>query len=178
MEWILALLHTNELKGHGTKEHLLGISSGCPAGPRRRRCPLRLVPFWTPPAKTKRRWVGWITRCWTGGIPVWRFAKRSWGERANEILRKGGGRGGDLEGFCYFNNVAQHASTKQPLCLCNDTMQQAANMRAHNDNNNNNSKGKHTKQDDKDYKPSLSLQVESKRQEEAEVENRLERERL
>lgn len=27
------------------QEHLLGISSGCPAGPERRRCPLRLVPF-------------------------------------------------------------------------------------------------------------------------------------
>lgn len=39
------------VKSTGTKEHLLGISSGCPAGPRRRRCPLRLVPFWTPPAR-------------------------------------------------------------------------------------------------------------------------------
>lgn len=50
---ILALLHTNELKVCD-KEHLLGISSGCLAGPERRRCPLRLVPFWTPPGRQAR----------------------------------------------------------------------------------------------------------------------------
>lgn len=73
-EWILALLHTNELKVRD-KEHLLGISSGCPAGPGRRRCPLRLVPFWTPPAKHKRvvtfkrgDAVCRITRCWTNRV--------------------------------------------------------------------------------------------------------------
>lgn len=69
-EWILALLHTNELKVRD-KEHLLGISSGCPAGPGRRRCPRGLVPFWTPPAKHKHVVTfkrGWITRCWTNRV--------------------------------------------------------------------------------------------------------------
>lgn len=33
----------------------LGISSGRPAGPERRRCPPELVPFWTPPEGKPRR---------------------------------------------------------------------------------------------------------------------------
>lgn len=64
VEWILALLHTNELKVRD-KEHLLGISSGCQAGPKRRRYPLRLVPFWTPPVRQARgQWWCSVTRMW------------------------------------------------------------------------------------------------------------------
>lgn len=93
VEWILALIHTNELKVRN-EEHLHGISSGCPVGPRRRRCPLRLVPFWTPPGRQaevtfsnaaidcdRSRTTGQ-----TGGrINVWR---RGNGIKANEKLKK------------------------------------------------------------------------------------------
>lgn len=43
-------LNTNELKVCDNKHHL-GINSGCPGDPGRRRCPLKSVPFWTPPGR-------------------------------------------------------------------------------------------------------------------------------
>lgn len=93
VEWILALIHTNELKVRN-EEHLHGISSGCPAGPRRRRCPLRLVPFWTPPVRqTAVTFSTAAIDCdrlrtteQTGSrINVWR---RGNGIKANEMLKK------------------------------------------------------------------------------------------
>lgn len=93
-----------QVKNNGTKEHLLDISSGCPVGPRRRRCLLRLVPFWTPPARhghlhavTKMGYLCDIS-C-KDKNRQWKFSGRLiWKNSAIQFM-----------------NMMQHASTKQPL---------------------------------------------------------------